>query len=390
MNILFLTNKSAFQNGVFGGAESSIRLLSEHLLNNGHSVDYMTKNRTGRFWPRIMSVNRNGVKLHIFHTTYGYRRRKFVRKLNDWFLERHVRSLAKSQQIGIAYCFYETENVQLLLRVSKQLGYPKVVMRMAGIQWYEMCLRDPSLVPVYCDIFNRIDAVNYISSGLQNMVEDRLAELQMTVQFKYAFVADIGSSVRPGRTASYDSLLAEPFRVVMATRFSNYQKRHDVLVRAIAALGSAYSVCLTLIGDGGQRANIQKLVDQLGITDRVEFVPFLAQDALWSEFQASHLLCHACDHEGLGKIIIEAMAVGLPVLVSDVEPLNTYITDGENGFLVENEPEQWARKLELLMSDSSSRTLVSNKAMEWVKAYYDPVHNVNRYIEQFQQIAFRP
>lgn len=387
MNILFLTNKSSYQDGVFGGAESSIRLLAQHLIRTGHSVEYVTKDRSGRLRPKLKSHNVEGLNLHVFHTTYGYRRNQFIRKFNDHFLEQHVLSLVERKDIHIAYCFYEIENVLLLLRISEELGYPKVVMRMAGIQWYDMCQRNSYLIAIYNDIFSRINAVNFISSGLQEMVDDRMLELHMDAKFKYSFVADIGSSITPGRLEPYESLEPEPFKLIMATRFSNYQTRQDILVRAISLLHDDINIQLKFIGSGGNLTKIKKLVDELGINNNVEFVPFLQQDELWCELARTHLLCHACDYEGLGKIIIESMAIGLPVLVSDVLPLNTFIRDADNGFLVDNVPEKWAARILKLAADRRIRAAVSTNSIEWIKSNYDPAQNVYEYIRHFNYIC---
>ena len=66
-----------------------------------------------------------------------------------------------------------------------------------------------------------------------------------------------------------------------------------------------------------------------------------------------------------------------------------YITDGENGFLVENDPEQWAQKIENIINAQNTRVDVSTRSMEWVNDHYDPERNVHRYIEQFGEIACR-
>ena len=385
MNILFLTNKSAFQDVVFGGAESSIRSLAENLVNAGHSVDYVTKNREGCFLPYIEQVNFGEINLHIFHTTYGYQRFYFVRKMNDWLLQRQLKSLIEYRKIELAYCFYELENVQTLLLLRSFFVHLKIVLRMAGVQWYDKCLINPKLIPIYGTLFNSVDAVNHISSGLQKLVRNCLSKLSMHVQFKREFVIDIGSSVRPGRLLSYDSLPNKTFCMVMATRFSAV-KRQDILVKALALIDQKYRINLKLIGNGSERGKIEQLVKDLGISDRVQFLPFMPQEELWKELQLNHILCHSCDHEGLGKIIVESMAVGLPVLVSDVLPLNSFIHEGHNGFLVENSPKQWAKKIVDLIENYDVRSEVSRQSMNWIIDNYTPSKNIKVYINEFQEL----
>lgn len=387
MRILFVTTNSAFFKGQFGGAESSIRLLAEHLAHLGHCVHYLTKSKRPTILPYFNKVVVDKINLHIYHPTYGYGRSRMIRLINDYFFEKKLISLQRKQEFEIAYCYYEIDILQMLLRVANRFAKLRVVLRMAGMHWYDMCVRRPHLLPVYQMLFNRVDAVNYVASGLCQMVHQKLKQLRMDVHFKREFVADIGCIVKPGRRRSYSKLSTNTFKIVMATRFSNYQKRQDILVKALQYVDNKHHVQLKFIGDGVQKEIIQELVTDLGVSHRVEFVPFLSQVELWEELQESHLLCHVCEYEGLSKIILESLAVGLPVLVSDVPPLNTFIEEGKNGFRVGNEPQKWASKIEKLILVRSELNRVSEQSIEWVKQNYLPSENVKAYVDEFERIS---
>ncbi|KEO73471.1 hypothetical protein EL17_11220 [Anditalea andensis] len=119
------------------------------------------------------------------------------------------------------------------------------------------------------------------------------------------------------------SLSGNRLNIVMVGRFSDYQKRQDLLVEALAIILKGYRVHLTFIGDGMKKEAIQSRVNDLGMDECITFLPFFnKQQELWQVLLNSDLLVHACDYEGLCKSIIESMALGLPVLVSDVTPLN--------------------------------------------------------------------
>lgn len=390
MIILFISNYSAYSKESFGGAEVSMRLLAEHQACKGHAVFYVSKDREGGVIPRLIKKNINGVKLNLFRVFRGEKLFQASKRVNDFLFERHVQELIRKNGVQIAYCTYDLDTPSLLLKLRDAQGQFKIVLRMAGMYWAEACVKNSSIRGAYEKIFNRIDAVNYVAPGLENLVHEKIGELAMDVDFSYSFTADIGTGLIPGRPRPYARLNNERFTMVMAGRFSRYQKRQDLLVRAVSLIEPGIPVCLKLVGDGKRRNDIQLLIDRLNLGDRVKIVPFMKQSDLWQMLLQADLLCHACDYEGTSKIILESMALGLPVLVSDVAPVNSYVTDGENGFLVDNDPALWAAKIKWLMGNKRARIRVSLNAMRHVALHYNPEVNTATYERHFEQILRNP
>ena len=216
----------------------------------------------------------------------------------------------------------------------------RIVMRMAGLGWQEEVQRTTAgagLAEVAA-LFNAVDAINYLSPSSQALVEARAAELGLPLAPRASFVADIGVDV-----ASVPRLWAGPrpeagLEIVVATRFSAYQKRQDLLVAALGLVRGRLPFRVTMIGSGATRDAVARQRDALGLTGAIEIVPFMPQDRLWRTLARADLLCHPCDYEGVSKIILEAMMLGLPVLASDVEPLPDYVIEGETGFRAAEHP----------------------------------------------------
>jgi len=386
MNVLFLTNRDPFSDDTVGGAETSIRLLADRFAARGHDTVYATK-ATG-WCPSTSqpSLQDNGVK-HVTITVPRGSARLVLRTLRKTLLIRELTRLVGRLGTQVAYAYYELENLQTLLRVRSKLGRPRIVLRMAGLRWHRDCLRHPELVAAYQRVFNEVDAINFIHEDLEPMTEQRLAELGMDISFRRRFYGDIGSSVEPGRGPIGRRESDAPFRIVMASRFSDYQKRQELLIEAASLLDPHLRVSMELIGDGANREALQSQIDRLGLREKVSLHAFMPQEALWDRMRGADLMCHACDYEGLGKILVESMAVGLPVLVSNVPPLNSLIVDGENGFLVDNEPAAWARRIEEIAQAHAARELVSRRAIEFVRERYDPNEQVQLYENLFRDLG---
>lgn len=103
--------------------------------------------------------------------------------------------------------------------------------------------------------------------------------------------------------------------------YVGYLSKRKGLIVAIEALGRLknYEWTLDVLGDGTHREELESLVKELGISDRVKFYGF-RDDA--EEFMSrSSCLLFPSYQEGLPLTVNEALAVGLPVLASDIEPL---------------------------------------------------------------------
>lgn len=380
LKILLITKKNPFGFESFGGAESSTRLLAEKMAARGHQVTYLTLRASARDKAIARDV---GVELIAFPKIVGSRFSRIFKAVSRMLMLRTIMTLTLRHKVDLIYCFYELEVLEPALRVRERFGRPKVVMRMAGLSWYDVSIRNPSRALRYQDAFRNVDSINFISEGLKTMVESKLGDLDIQLQFRHIFVQDIGSSTQPGRQLAYSDLPETPFRIIMATRFSTQQKRQDLLIRAAALLSRDLPVEIVLSGDGKRLHKMKVLATELGVTDRITFLPFLPQPELWCRLQQTHLMCHATDHEGLGKIIVEAMAKGLPVLVSDVAPLNSFIRESETGFLVTNTPEAWAARITELFARREDLVRVSEAAVAFAVDRWDADRSVKAYEDYF-------
>ena len=328
MNILFASINNPFGPDPYGGAESSMRLMAEKLSDRGHRIVYLTSKVS--IEERAVAVAR-GVDLRMVVQIKGHR---FIKSLSRRRWQITIKYLLWRYKLDLVYCFYELPVLEAAIRAKGRRERPKVVMRMAGLAWYIQSCRSVETLHRFLAAFQKLDSVNFISRELVNMTQNKLAELGENVEFRRTFVQDVGSSSPAGRSIAYKDLPSTPFRVVMAARFSDYQKRQDILIRAAKLLSERKNVEINLVGQGVRLDEMKNLSSSLGVSGSVKFHPFMTQAELWSLFERSHILGHVADFEGLGKVIVEAMSRGLPVLVSDVAPLNDYVAEGENGFLV--------------------------------------------------------
>jgi glycosyltransferase involved in cell wall biosynthesis len=109
-------------------------------------------------------------------------------------------------------------------------------------------------------------------------------------------------------------------------------KRVDVCVRALAeARKAGANAALVICGDGEQRSELENLAQTLGIASYVKFLGTRSDIA--QVLRACHVFCHAAPFEPFGIVAIEAMAVGLPIVVPDSGGIREIVNHGVSGLL---------------------------------------------------------
>ena len=134
-----------------------------------------------------------------------------------------------------------------------------------------------------------------------------------------------------------DRGLSDPPRLVCIGRLSQ-EKGVPTLLRALARLvdsGFRPLPRLELIGDGPARAELEALVRELGLEDRVTFAGQIDRAALSRRLARAELCVHPALTESLSKAWLDALAHGLPVIASEVGSARAVFgTPGEHGWLV--------------------------------------------------------
>lgn len=153
-------------------------------------------------------------------------------------------------------------------------------------------------------------------------------------------------SKRVGKTAvilpnSLNPLFLRPMfqgerekRIVSVGRL-DANKNHEMMIRAFAKLSPGYpEYTLTIYGEGELRAYLQDLIDSLELSDKV-FLPGVIPDVA-DEIERAALFLLTSYSEGVSNALIEAMALGLPVIATDVPSGGTVelIRHGENGWMI--------------------------------------------------------
>jgi glycosyltransferase involved in cell wall biosynthesis len=116
--------------------------------------------------------------------------------------------------------------------------------------------------------------------------------------------------------------------------FAGRLVQQKALAVALRALAGNDGVTLVLAGEGPERARIEGLAHELGLDGRVRFLGAQSRASVFELFRAADASLLSSSWESFGLVVAEALAVGTPVLATNVGGVGEVLVDGENGLLV--------------------------------------------------------
>lgn len=172
-------------------------------------------------------------------------------------------------------------------------------------------------------------------------------------------------------------------RCISVARLSA-EKDFPTLLRAVDLdAGRFPSPCLTLVGDGVERSKLEALASELKLEEAVEFLGERSEiPALLAE---SGFFVSASLTEGISLTLLEAMAVGLPVLATAVGGNPEIIVEGKTGMLVSPaDPQQLAEGIVRMWNQRSRWREMGHEGRRRLEKHFDVQHMVAKYEAEYE------
>jgi glycosyltransferase involved in cell wall biosynthesis len=134
----------------------------------------------------------------------------------------------------------------------------------------------------------------------------------------------------------------------------------------------------TLIGDGDDRDLLLDMIKELGLSDRCRWLGTLAHEAVIDHFRRAHAFVLGCevaangDRDGIPNVLVESMAMGVPVVATKISAIPELVVDGAHGLLVPSkDPAALAHGLTRILTDTALRRKVIPAARRRVRSRFD-------------------
>jgi len=160
-------------------------------------------------------------------------------------------------------------------------------------------------------------------------------------------------------------------------------KNHPMLFRALELLKARYNPVVWLVGEGPDRARYEADVQRLGLADMVQFLGYRYD--IPELTAAADVVVLPSIKEGIPRAVMQAMAVGVPVVATDVKGTREAVVDGETGFLVPLGDEQaLADRMSRLFDSAELRRELGGKAVERAQAEFDEQAVTERLVDIYR------
>ena len=168
----------------------------------------------------------------------------------------------------------------------------------------------------------------------------------------------------------------------------SYQKNTDFLIDVFHYFTRHYksNITLKIIGVGHYSPLKQKVIDKIskyGLIKRVELLDWISRENTMKILQNSLCYISTSRYEGLSFSNLEALALGIPIIASDVDGNRDCVVDGSTGFLIGNwDVQEFAYALTKISTDKALRTQMSSKSIE----LFNKKFNIEKTISELEQI----
>jgi glycosyltransferase involved in cell wall biosynthesis len=201
--------------------------------------------------------------------------------------------------------------------------------------------------------------------------------------------ARLGVATALRRAAARERLGIDPdAEVVVNVARQEYQKGQKYLLQAASILAPDRPRLLIVISgrDGHATRELLALCDQLQLGDKVRFLGH--RDDVPDVLATADAFAFPSVYEGLGGALIEAMALGLPIVASDIPALGEVVDDGRNGFLVEPEsPTALAAALARLLDDRAMSASFGAQSVKIFRERFTIERSARRMIDLYHEVA---
>jgi glycosyltransferase involved in cell wall biosynthesis len=368
MKILFFNYEFPPLGG--GAGNASFYLLREYAKNPEIEVDFVTSSIDDKY--HLLKMGEN-ITIHslpigknpdnIHYQTKGELIRYSWRAY--WF----SRKLAKKNKYDLTHSFFSVPCgfISMLLKWEYKLPY---IVSLRG-----------SDVPYYSERFTTLykvitPTIRLIWNQSHFVVANSLGLRELALKSKPN--KDVG--------CIYNGIDIEQFyprpelkdptelRLICGTRVTP-RKGIRLLIQAVDILLKRYpNVRLSIVGEGDEKKSLQDLTQGLGINSAVTFLGFVPREKAAEIYGRANIYVSPSFNEGMANFMLECMALGMPILATDVGGTRELLTENENGFIIKTgEYNDIVDKIEKFLLDKSLVEKLGNQSrlraekMSWEK-----------------------
>ena len=226
--------------------------------------------------------------------------------------------------------------------------------------------------PLYNLIFKKADFFQVIAKYMKERIKERGFKAPIKVipngvdikHFSQELPTEILRKLRQGLN------IKEKEKVIITVSRLVKKKAIDDIIRAIPYL--KFPVKFLVIGTGKELKKLQKLVNEIGVQDKVLFLGYISHKDLPKYLKISDVFIRPSLIEGLGNSFLEAMVASVPIIATPIEGIPDFLEDRKTGLSCQvRNPKDIAQKIELLLTNNDLRQKIISRAKKLIEQKYN-------------------
>ena len=286
--------------------------------------------------------------------------RVLVRRLNGskylfpWRAARRAAKLHRERPYDLAWAIMANQaGIAASIFKKRFPQVPLILTLQEGDQLDSLTYRLRLLAPKWFKVFHRPDRITVISSYLEKWARQMGSTCPIDVIPNGVDTQKFNNHLKHREKNVPDQ---DDGKIIIHTGRLVAKNGLDVLIRALTYLPNTTK--LWLLGGGREECPLRKLVATLGLEKRVEFFGQVPPAEVGDYLNRADVFARPSRSEGLGNSFLEAMAVGIPVVGTQVGGIPDFLKAGETGWVCQtDDPASVARQIFFIL-DPKNQALV--------------------------------
>ncbi len=353
-----------------GGGANACYFLTKGFVEKGHEVTLVTANYQGMTESEIV----NGVRVIRVNSKRAHKEHCSFKEMLSYLLKAYpvANKLQKRENFDVCLVFFGIPSGPIGYMLKKKYKLPYVIRFGGGDVpgFQERFTKVYKIIaPAIKLIWKNADALIANSQGLKDMALDFYNKKPFDV---------IPNGV--DTEVFYPSVKEESdeFKILFVSRLIERKGLQFIIPQLKKIQDSTEkSVKLIVVGDGPYRETLERIAEENHVSDMVEFVGQKGKEEIVPFYQNADLFILPSSKEGMPNVVLEAMACGLPIIMTPCEGSAELIC--ENGYKAERK--EFADYIIKLIGDNEMRKEMSINSNKRVKNFFSWKHIVNEYLE---------
>lgn len=348
MRILFLNYEYPPLGG--GAANATQYILEEYSKIPDLSVDLITSSIDEKYYEEKIGNNIKIYRIPIGKNSKNlhYQSQKDL-LVYSWKAYFYAKKLIAQNKYDLTHSFFTVPCGFLSLVFKKKYKIPYIIsLRGADVPGYaeRFSFIYKLLTPLIKKIWKNSAEVISNSQGLKELALKANPKQKIDVIYNGIDIKKFTPNIS---LKNNDKFIITPGASRLTSR-----KGLKYLIEAVQKLSQKYpQIKLEIMGSGKEeKEKLEKLVANLNIQDKVEFLGRIPREETFSYYQKSDVFVLPSLNEGMSNAMLEALSSGLPIIATDTGGSKELIKEGENGYIIKmKNSDDIAQKLEKLINN---------------------------------------